>query len=169
MCCFGKKRVTLSEFFEGVTENLNKLKEPVFSKEELERRGITSSFQNFPCVFDICCTKEGWVKHETTRIKSSLKHILTSKCFLNDKELVAPNKEMYLTYAEVGIEYHITSSSWVLLFKRIISVVLIVVATMLTISCVNYSIRRCFDQKKDTKTSWHSIGQYEKNKLVRQG
>lgn len=133
MCCFGKKRVTLSEFFEGVTENLNKLKEPVFSKEELERHGITSSFQNFPCVFDICCTKEGWVKHETTRIKSSLKHILTSKCFLNDKELVAPNKEMYLTYVEIGIEYHTTSSCWALLVKRIISVGLIVATTMLTI------------------------------------
>ena len=139
MCCFGKKRVTLSEFFKGVTENLNKLKEPVFSKEELERRGITSSFQNFPCVFDICRTKEGWFKHETTRIKSSLKHILTSKCSSQDKELAV--QETYLTYVDVGIEHYEKLAKWLSVIGKIVCWVLAVVVVLLvsvgTVALVN--------------------------------
>lgn len=158
--------ITLSEFLKEMTESLNRLKEPAFSKEELEKRGITSSFQNFPCTFDICHTKEGWRGHETTRIKSSLKHILTSKCSSHDKELVAQNEETYLTYVEVEIEHHTASSWFGILIKKIVRVGVVTAAIVAPIWGGHFLVTRCLYQKKGSEISWLPACRLEQIKLV---
>ena len=158
--------ITLSEFLKEMTESLNKLKEPAFSKEELESCGITSSFQDFPCTFDICRTKESLCGRETTRIKSSLKHILTSRCSSHDKELVAQNEETYLTYVEVEIEHHTASSWFGILIKKIVHVGLVIVTIVASIGGGYYLIERCLGQKKGSEASWLSVCRVEQIKLM---
>ena len=110
--------ITLSELLKGVTESLNRLKEPSFSKEELERKGVVSSFQNFPCTFDICYTKDDGKNEETTRIKSEFRHILKKRFLSRAQGEKTCSGEKYLTYVDVGIEHCVKPSKLGIWWKK---------------------------------------------------
>ena len=63
----GGKSVTLSEFLKGMTESLNKLKESVFSKEELERCGCRAAVADWLCCGRICFPERARSKHKSVK------------------------------------------------------------------------------------------------------
>lgn len=156
--------ITLSELLKGVTGSLNRLKEPLFSKEDLENKGIVTSFQNLPCTVDICYTKEGWFENKTTRIKSSLKQILTG---VRSSQVDATNRESYLTYVEVSVEHHVIpskSQGWV---KRIVRMILIGVVVLAAVGGGSYLIKRCVAQKNGMVNSCFTVRQFDGTNQVK--
>ena len=147
--------ITLSELLEGVTESLKKLKEPLFSKEKLEKTGIVSSFQNFPCTFDICHTKDDGENEETTRIRSELKHILKKRFSSRARGGKVCSGEKYLTYVDVGIEHCVKPIKQGEGWRKACCVSVGVIGVVLALVGV-VSIASCFSpprQKKDISNS----------------
>ena len=125
--------ITFSEFLKEMTESLNKLKEPAFSKEELESCGIASSFQDLPCTFDICLTKETGTNEETTRIRRELKQILKKKFSSRVRGGKIYSGEKYLTYVDVGIEHYEKPTKWASISWKIVRCVLAVIVALLAL------------------------------------
>lgn len=147
--------ITLSELLKGVTESLNRLKEPSFSKEELERKGVVSSFQNFPCTFDICYTKDDGKNEETTRIKSEFRHILKKRFLSRARGGKVCSGEKYLTYVDVGIEHCVKPIKQGEGWRKACCVSVSVIGVVLALVGV-VSIASCFSpprQKKDISNS----------------
>ena len=126
-----EKTAILLEWIEGVIGNLRKLKTSLSSKESLENLGIASSFQELPCTFDICLTKETGTKEETTRIRRELKHILKKKFSSQGRGGKVCSGEKYQTYVDVGIEHYIKPSKWVSTFWKVVRWALVAVVALL--------------------------------------
>lgn len=153
--------VTLSKLLEGVTESLNRLKEPSFSKKELESHGIVTSFQNLPCTFDISISKKTTREQQYTRIRSSPKRVFTRECSAKDGDNQdVSGKERCFTYIEVGIEHH-TSSCWFGFWNsRIVQLILIAIVAVLAIWGTSWLIGSGAAQEKPEETSWLSVRQF---------
>lgn len=104
------KAVALSELIDGMIESLKQLKNPSFSNADLKKLGIALSFQDLPCTFDICLTKETGTNEETTRIRRELKQILKKKFSSQVRGGKVYSGEKYLTYVDVGIEHCVKPS-----------------------------------------------------------
>lgn len=100
--------ITFSKLLEGVVSSLNQFKEPLFTKKELEKKGITSLFRNLPCTLNIRLETNDALETVVTSIRSELKHtrVETSTPESGDASRTEPK---YLTYVEVGIEHSKTS------------------------------------------------------------
>lgn len=100
------EKVTLDELLKELVGCLNKFKTPTFSNKDLEKKGISTSFQNLPCTINLKLNTRDWTKSSTTLVKSEFKHLLTSRESVSDK--CASDKtncnETYLTYVEIGVE-----------------------------------------------------------------
>ena len=120
--------IPFSNFLEEIIASLNQLKEPSFAKGELEEKGITSSFQNLPCTFNISLTKRSVLGTTTTCMRSELQHILTEKTMnVNEKA----TNEKYLTYVKVGIDHNKSSSMSVFLESRIVRLFCVILIVLL--------------------------------------
>lgn len=155
--------VTLSKLLESVTESLNRLKEQSFSKKELESHGIVASFQNLPCTFDVSISKKTGCGQRSTRIKSSLKHIVTNECHTKEAAICQKSD---LTYVEVAIEHH-TSSFWFVLWNsRIVQMILIAIVAVSAIWGASWLIRSGAEPEKSEETSWLSVRQFNWSDLT---
>lgn len=153
--------VTLSKLIESVTESLNRLKEQSFSKKELESHGIVASFQNLPCTFDVSISKKTWREQQSTRIKSSLKHIVTNECLTKDGDNQdVSGKERCFTYIEVGIEHHTSFSGFAFWNSRIVQMILIAIVAVSAIWGASWLIRSGAEPEKSEETSWLSVRQF---------
>lgn len=133
--------VAFSELIEGMIESLKQLKNSSCSNEDLEKLGIALSFQDLPCTFDICFTKETGTNEETTRIRRELKHILKKKFSSQGRGGKVCSGEKYLTYVDVGIEHYEKPAKWLSVIGKIVCWVLAVVVVLLvsvgTVALVN--------------------------------
>ncbi len=147
-----REGVTLSELLKGVTESLSRLKEPSFSKEDLENKGIMTSFQNLPCTVDICYTKDDGKNEETTRIRSEFKHILKKRFTSRVRGGNACSGEKYLTYVDVGIEHCVKPSKLGIWWKKAGGVALVVLVLVGVVS-----IASCFSPHRQKTEISHSV------------
>lgn len=132
------KSVALSELIDGMIESLKQLKNSSFSKEDLKRTGIASSFQDLPCTFDICLTKENGKNEETTRIRRELKHILKKKFSSRVRGGKACSGEKYQTYVDLGIEHCVKPSKQISPSWKVVCWVLVVVVVLLVALVNNF-------------------------------
>lgn len=103
-----KGEISLSKLLEGVVSSLNQLKEPLFSQKELNEKGITSSFQNLPCTFNIRLETNDASETAITSVKSELKRTRVAAT-THENCTVSSDEPRYLTYVEIGIEHSKTS------------------------------------------------------------
>lgn len=120
------KNIPFSKFLEGIVASLNQLKEPSFAKGDLEEKGITSSFQNLPCTFNISLTRRSALGTTTTCMRSELQHILTEKT-MSEKA----TNEKYLTYVKVGIDHNESFLMNVFLESRIVRLFCVILIVLL--------------------------------------
>ena len=134
------KPVTLAELIDGMIESLKQLKNSSFSNADLKKLGIASSFQDLPCIFDICLTKETDTNEETTRIRRELKHILKKKFLSQVRGGKVCSGEKYLTYVDVGIEHCVKPSKRVAGWKNTGVVALgVIVALLALVGVVSFA------------------------------
>lgn len=128
-----EKAVALSELIDGMIESLKQLKNSSCSSEDLKKLGIASSFQDLPCTFDICLTKETGTNEETTRIRRELKQILKKKFSSRVRGGKIYSGEKYLTYVDVGIEHYEKPTKWASTSWKIVRCVLAVIVALLAL------------------------------------
>ena len=127
------KTVALSEVIDGVIKDLKQLNDFSFSTEELKGVGITSSFQDLPCMFDICLTEDDGENEKTIRVKRELKHILKKRFLPQTQEQRTGYGEKYQTYVNVGIEHCVKSAKWKSRLRKIVALCVVTLVLFLAI------------------------------------
>lgn len=123
-------RITLSRLLERLVASLNQLKEPSFSLKELNERGVTTSFQDFPCLFDLRHESQSASGTVVTHIRSGLKQIPVDRVSVPCCGVSPAVKEggRCLTCLEVSME-HSKTSAWKAFWGSQAVRALVVVAT----------------------------------------
>lgn len=158
--------VALSELIDGMIESLKQLKNSSFSNEDLKKLGIASSFQDLPCTFDICLTKETGTNEETTRIRRELKHILKKKFSSQGRGGKVCSGEKYLTYVDVGIEHYEKPAKWVSTFWKAVRWVLAAVIMLLAVVGVVSFANRLSPPRQKTEISNNVVRQFDGTNLT---
>ena len=125
--------VALSEVIDGVIKGLKQLNDLSFSTEELKGVGVTSSFQNLPCMFDICLTEDDGEKEKTIRVKREMKQILKKRFSSQMRGQRIGFGEKYQTYVNVGIEHSVKPVKWKSRFWQSVAVGAVVSVIILAI------------------------------------